>query len=71
VGQPVLSFSSQVAQAGGTLLAGLAVFGESTASGGGARSTPNIPTLQQWALGLLGLLILIATLGVTYRRPRH
>jgi hypothetical protein len=48
VGPPVLSFSSQIGAAGGTILAGLAIFGENIASNptptptppGGATATP-------------------------------
>src|SRR5205814_10009700 len=41
VGPPVLSFSSQVGTAGGTLLAGLAIFGENIVSN--PTPTPTVP----------------------------
>ena len=41
-----------------------------TVVGAGPQSATTIPTLQQWALWLLGLLILIVTAGVTLR-PRR
>jgi len=70
VGPPVLTFSSQIAQAGGTILAGLAIFGENIVSNptptptppGGATATPTVslgavvvPTLSFPMLALLGL----------------
>ena len=59
VGPPVLSFSSQIATAGGTILAGLAVFGETTASGGPPVQAV-VPTLSYPMLGLLALALIAA-----------
>ena len=74
VGPPVLSFSSQIATAGGTILAGLAVFGENIVSNptptptGTASPTATVtpgriggvvvPTLSFPMLALLGLALL-------------
>jgi hypothetical protein len=63
VGPPVLSFSSQIATAGGTILAGVAVFGENIVSNPTPTPTPQqvaavVPTLSFPMLTLLGLALL-------------
>ena len=80
VGPPVLSFSSQIAQAGGTLLAGLAIFGENivsnptpTPTGVAVTATPtqgrvSVPTLSSPLLAVLGLALLAAAFFLI-RRP--
>ena len=70
VGPPVLSFSSQIGTAGGTILAGLAVFGENIVSNPtptptGVVATPTatqarvaVPTLSSPLMAILGLALL-------------
>ena len=61
VGAPVLSFSSQIATAGGTILAGLAVFGENIAANG--RAPTIAKTFGSQSIGLNGSTSLSFTLG--------
>ena len=66
VGAPVLTFDSQIAAAQGTILAGLAVFGETTVSQATPTPTPGtpvqvvVPTLSFPMLGVLALALIAA-----------
>ena len=73
VGAPVLTFDAQIAAAGGTLLAGLAIVGETTVSQPTPTPTPpvipaaNVPTLSHPVLALLAGALLVAALYLIRR----
>jgi hypothetical protein len=65
VGPPVLSFSSQVGIAGGTLLAGLAIFGENIQGNPTPTATPPVatPTPTATRTPTPGAAVLVPTLS--------